>query len=370
MAYVISIANQKGGVGKTTTATSLAAALGRRGRVVLLIDLDPQGNATSGFGVDKKTVRRSTFDLLVEGADPQGLACKTSEAGVFLIPSSSDLVGIETRLDELNRHFYLRDALEVLRGQKPETLGASRPTVQDDISSPETVQESDRKGSPVEGDLRFPRSTEIQQSAASSSLPSDAGLEFSSAKEHDALREEDTVSWPPHYVILDCPPTLGVLTTNALVASDSLLVPVQAEFYALEGLTELLRTFDAVRRRFNPALVIEGFLTTMYDSRTRLSAEVDAELRRHYPDQVFKAVIPRSVRFGEAPSHGRSILSYDPGGRGAAAFVEIAEEVIQNDTKRARARALFALGRSGPGHPTEPDTGSWSRLGEDFLSRD
>jgi cellulose biosynthesis protein BcsQ len=186
----------------------------------------------------------------------------------------------------------------------------------------------------------------------------------------EASNSGEKAVWVPRYVILDCPPTLNVITTNALVASDSLLIPVQAEFYALEGLTELLRTFSAVRKRFNPGLMIEGMLLTMFDSRTRLASEVESELRKHYGDRVFRTVVPRSVRFGEAPSHGMTILDYDPGGRGAAAYVSLAKEVLAHESKRAWSRSFVAARGRRSGPVVEPAVTRGRGLSEDFLRRD
>jgi len=376
MAYVISIANQKGGVGKTTTAINLSAALARRGYGVLLIDLDPQANATSGLGIRKDVLTTSTNDVFAPGSDPLALSIATELPGLRLVPANSDLIGIEARLDELNKHFYLRDSLEDLHDRPA-------PPVRPPATSPATVTATTEGPTPESSILIGPAPSEEPSPATLERPPGGAGPDGehetaevapshppapSVAAAEDTSRSEE--GWSPHYVILDCPPTLNVITTNALVASDSLLVPVQAEFYALEGLTELLRTFAAVRKRFNGGLLIEGMLLTMHDTRTRLSSEVETELRKHYADLVFRTLIPRSVRFGEAPSHGRTIFEYDPNGRGAEAYARLAEEVIANDSKRAWSRTVIAAARGGPGHTAQQPEPRPVGLSQDFLRRD
>jgi len=435
MAYILAIANQNGGVGKTTTAINLSAALAHSGASVLLIDLDPQANATSGLGVPKEGLVHTANDLFQEGSRPLELAVESRHPLLRIVPANSDLIGIETRLDDLNKHFFLRDSLEDLIAQPvpvrpPSTSGShatgentdskaesrdQRPegSVSESSPTPGETGTSESSGTPVatagrdeaHSESSDPHGTqaEADKSAemshdARSSTPSlrpeesDSREEGHSGTGHAAEAKpaaglsatrgeipgvapvegaaEDPGPWIPHYVILDCPPTLNVITTNALVASDSLLIPVQAEFYALEGLTELLRTFTAVRKRFSPGLMIEGMLLTMYDSRTRLAGEVESELRKHYGERVFRSVIPRSVRFGEAPSHGMTILEYDPAGRGAEAYLSLAKEVTANDTKRAWSRSLVAAAGRRPGHVPQPAVPGGRGLTEDFLRRD
>jgi chromosome partitioning protein len=255
MAKVIAIANQKGGVGKTTTAVNLAAVFANQGLRVLLVDTDPQANATSGVGVARGTFRRNLYHVLVLNEDINNVILHTDLPGLDLVPSNKDLAGAEIELvDAEHREFRLRDAL--------------------------------------------------------------ASLE----PEYD-------------YIIIDCPPSLGLLTLNALTASKSLLVPIQAEYYALEGVTELFDTLARIRRLHNSALSIEGLLLTMYDERTNLSSAVAADLRDFYGRQVFKTVIPRNVRLAEAPSYGKPIIVYDPHSRGSEAYIELSKEIQTYDTQ-------------------------------------
>jgi chromosome partitioning protein len=244
---VYAFANQKGGVGKTTTAINLGACLAEAGERALVVDLDPQANATSGLGM--RANGASTYDLL-DGAPLSELAKPTRFANLFLVPS------------------------------KPELAGAA-------------VELSQRTG----GDRYLA----------------------------DALRHADGFD----FVLLDCPPSLGPLTVNALAASDRVVVPVQTEYYALEGLAQLVQSINLIKARLNPALAIAGVLLTMADTRTRLSADVEAEVRRHFGDLVFNAVIPRSVRLAEAPSHGLPVTHYDRRSRGADAYWKVAMELVE-----------------------------------------
>ena len=253
MGDVIACANQKGGVGKTTTVINLATYLALDGRRVLVVDLDPQGNATSGLGFDRATARTSVYLALVEGLSARALVQPTQVDGLWLIPSGRDLAGAEVELVEMvDRERKLRDALEDLR----------------------------------------------------------ASFDF---------------------VLLDCPPAVGLLTVNALTAADAVLVPIQCEYYALEGLSQLLSTIDMVRDNLNPRLRLAGVLLTMFDARTTLSADVASEVRRHLGQNVFRTVVPRSVRLAEAPSYGRPIARYSPESRGAHAYRALAEEVIERE---------------------------------------
>jgi len=244
----IACANQKGGVGKTTTVVNLASLLAVSGDRVLLIDLDPQGNATSGLGIDRAAVERSTYDGLLDGVDLAELVIQGTSPGVDVVPSAIALAGAEVELaGSTGRERRLRDAL--------------------------------------------------------------AGF----ADRYDVI-------------FIDCPPSLGLLTVNALTAADAVLIPLQSEYYALEGLTQLLATIDLVRDHLNPRLAIDGVILTMADKRTNLSSQVEAEARRHLGGAVYRTVIPRSVRLSEAPSHGLSIASYAPDSKGGRAYGALAEE--------------------------------------------
>jgi chromosome partitioning protein len=257
MTRIIAIANQKGGVGKTTTAVNLAAVLATQGLRVLLVDADPQANATSGVGIVRGSFRRSLYHVLVLGEPLEGVILHTELNGLDVVPSNKDLAGAEIELVETeHREFRLRDALSTLQ------------TVYD-------------------------------------------------------------------FVIIDCPPSLGLLTLNALTASKSLLVPIQAEYYALEGVTELFDTLARIRRLHNASLAIEGLLLTMYDERTNLSSAVASDLRDFYGHQVFQTVIPRNVRLAEAPSYGKPIIVYDPHSRGSEAYIELSKEIRTYDTQAA-----------------------------------
>jgi chromosome partitioning protein len=250
----IACANQKGGVGKTTTVVNLATYLALAGRRVLVVDLDPQGNATSGLGVDKQSVQTSIYDALIGDASGQDIARATAVEGVSLIPSAPALAGLEVELAGKERRE--RRLAEALRGA-----------------------------------------------------------------DHDI-------------VLLDCPPSLGLLTVNALTAASSVLVPVQCEYYALEGLSDLIATIHLVRDHLNPTLQIKGAVLTMFDPRTRLAADVTAEVRRYLGDLVYETVIPRSVRLSEAPSYGLPIALYDSGSRGAEAYRAFAEEFLDRPAGR------------------------------------
>ncbi len=260
MGKVIAVANQKGGVGKTTTAVNLAACLAEgEGRDVLLIDSDPQGNATSGLGVDKSRITDSIYDVLIEGVPARRAIRATAIRNLRIIGSTIDLAGAEIELVPLMaREKRLAGSLEATRD------------------------------------------------------------EFD-------------------FIIIDCPPSLGLLTINALTAADSVLIPIQCEFYALEGLTQLLSTIRLVQKNLNQSLEIEGVLLTMFDGRTNLSIEVAEEVKRYFRDRVFRTVIPRNVRLSEAPGHGKPIVQYDPSSRGAEVYAELAKEMIEHVEKDAAA---------------------------------
>lgn len=261
MGRVVAVANQKGGVGKTTTAINLSACLAERGRRVLLCDTDPQGNATTGMGIAKDAEGPTMYQVLIEHVRMRDAVRPTLVEGMHMVASSVDLAGAEVELVAMERREYrLREALSELR----------------------------------------PR--------------------------YD-------------FIFLDCPPSLGLMTLNALTAADAVLIPLQCEYYALEGLTQLLRTVQRVQAGLNTGLRVDGIMLTMFDARTNLSIQVADEVKRHFPDKVYRTVVPRSVRLSEAPSHGRPISRYDPRSRGSEVYRELAEEVLSRGEAGTRARA-------------------------------
>ena len=256
MGRVIAVANQKGGVGKTTTAINLAASLALSEQRTLLVDCDPQGNATGGIGFPKDPARRTLYHALILGEPLEKIIVKTQVDGLDLIPADKNLVGAEVELVAAeNREYQIKQLIQ---------------QVKDNYA----------------------------------------------------------------FVVMDCPPALGLLTLNALTAADSVLVPIQCEYLALEGVSELLDTLMRIRRTLNPNLTIEGIVLTMYDERTTLSKQVASDLRSFFGSQVFEAVIPRNVRLAEAPSHGKPIHFYDIHSRGAESYINLAKEVISNGQKR------------------------------------
>jgi chromosome partitioning protein len=252
---VIACANQKGGVGKTTTVVSLASYLALDGLRVLLIDLDPQGNATSGLGIDRSTLERSVYDVLLADVPVSDALQHTDVEGLAILPSERSLAGAEVEL-----------------------------------------------------------------------VPS-------TGRERRLKRVLDAAGDGYDFVLLDCPPSLGLLTVNALTAADSVLIPLQCEYYALEGLGQLMATIDLIREHLNPRLRIKGVVLTMHDGRTSLSADVTAEVRRHMGDQVFSTVVPRSVRLAEAPSYGQPISLYSHGSRGALAYQAVTAELLERSSR-------------------------------------
>ncbi|MEN6390676.1 MAG: AAA family ATPase [Syntrophomonas sp.] len=251
MTKIVAVTNQKGGVGKTTTAVNLSACIANLGHRVLLVDCDPQGNASSGLGISRRKDALSIYDLLLEDRDAGSIIKTTSVPLLNILPSNIQLAGAEVELADIHqREYRLRKALKDVRQYY-------------------------------------------------------------------------------QYIILDCPPSLGLLTINALTAANSVLIPLQCEYYALEGLSMLVDTVQLVKRRLNPALVIEGIVFTMFDGRTNLSIEVVDEVKKHFSKEVYRTIIPRNIRLSEAPSHGIPIIQYDPKSRGAEVYSELALEVLE-----------------------------------------
>lgn len=251
MGKIIAVVNQKGGVGKTTSAVNLAAAVGAKGKKVLLIDIDPQGNATSGMGLNKRELEKSSYDVIINGTPAREVIKKTEFSNVDVLPANMNLAGAELELvDTDHRESSLKTALAL-----------------------------------VKGDYDF--------------------------------------------IFMDCPPSLGLITLNALCAADTVLVPIQCEYYALEGLSQLMATIRQVKRLYNPMIEIEGVLLTMYDGRLNLTNQVVEELKRFFPKKVYSTPIPRNVKLSEAPSYGQPVMYYDKNSKGALAYNDLADEFIR-----------------------------------------
>ena len=254
MGKIIAIANQKGGVGKTTTSVNLSTSLADLGKRVLLVDLDPQGNSTSGLGINKGALKRSLYDVLVEDAAPRGAILQTDVERLDIMPSTVDLAGAEIRLVGMKkREYQLKSVLEKLKSK------------------------------------------------------------------YD-------------YILIDCSPSLGLITVNSLTAADSVIIPVQCEYFALEGISKLLNTIKIIKSKLNPKLEIEGFLLTMYDSRLRLANQIYDEVKRHFQELVFKTVIQRNVKLSESPSHGLPVILYDAESNGAKNHLALAKEIINKNS--------------------------------------
>lgn len=256
MGKIISLVNQKGGVGKTTTSINLSASLALLGKKVLLVDLDPQGNATTGIGINKGDIDKSIYDVLIDQATVNEVIVKTKYKNLYVIPATINLAGVDIEL-----------------------LGKSR-------------------------------------------------VEPGFTKAHQLKKYLDKEKENYDYIIIDCPPSLGIITTNALTASNSVIIPVQCEFFALEGIMQLLNTIMLAQKNLNPELDIEGVILTMLDSRTNLGLEVVEDIRSYFKERVYNTIIPRLIRLSEAPSHGKPIISYDPKSRGSEAYINLAKEVI------------------------------------------
>ncbi len=266
MGKIIAVVNQKGGVGKTTTSINLSAALGILGKKVMIVDLDPQGNATTGVGIDKRGISVSIYEVLTMKADVEKAIVKTKSQGVSIIPAYLNLAGAEMELLDMERKY--RDT-----------------------------------------EKRFNRIKRLKE-------------ELGKVKDNY------------DYIIIDCPPSLGTLTTNALAAADSVLIPVQCEYYALEGIMQLINTVMLAQRKVNPNLDIEGVLLTMLSVNTNLGLEVIESIKEFFKERVYDTIIPRLIKLAEAPSHGKTILDYDPRGKGTRAYINLAKEVIEKNGRK------------------------------------
>jgi chromosome partitioning protein len=263
-ARVLAVSNQKGGVGKTTTAINLGTALAAIGKRVLIVDMDPQGNASTGLGVPRETRRVTIYDVVVDQRAIEDAAVQTTVPGLWIVPADADMSGVEIELSQADRRSY---------------------------------------------------------------------------RLRDALRQHDDGPTAYDYVLIDCPPSLNLLTLNAMAAADAVLVPLQCEFFALEGLSQLMRTIDMVKQSLNPSLEIQGLVLTMFDRRSALSGQVANDVRAHFGDKVYDSVIPRNVRVAEAPSFGKPALIYDLKCAGSQAYLRLAKEVVKRERQRQKLAA-------------------------------
>ena len=263
-ARVLAVSNQKGGVGKTTTAINLGTALAAIGERVLIVDMDPQGNSSTGLGVPRETRRVTIYDVVVDQRSSDDAAVQTTVPGLWIVPADADMSGVEIELSHADRRSY---------------------------------------------------------------------------RLRDALRAHDDGPTAYDYVLIDCPPSLNLLTLNAMAAADAVLVPLQCEFFALEGLSQLMRTIDMVKHSLNPALEIQGLVLTMFDRRSALSGQVANDVRAHFGDKVYESVIPRNVRVAEAPSFGKPALIYDLKCAGSQAYLRLAKEVVKRERQRVKLAA-------------------------------
>jgi chromosome partitioning protein len=263
-ARVLAVSNQKGGVGKTTTAINLGTALAAIGERVLIVDMDPQGNASTGLGVPRETRRVTIYDVVVDQRSIDDAAVQTTVPGLWIVPADADMSGVEIELSQADRRSY---------------------------------------------------------------------------RLRDALRAHDDGPTAYDYVLIDCPPSLNLLTLNAMAAADAVLVPLQCEFFALEGLSQLMRTIDMVKHSLNPSLEIQGLVLTMFDRRSALSGQVANDVRAHFGDKVYESVIPRNVRVAEAPSFGKPALIYDLKCAGSQAYLRLAREVVKRERQRLKLAA-------------------------------